>query len=161
MGGGRVKVARPRAHSIDAHELSLPSWRAWSARDPLNERAFDQMVLGVSTRRYARSLEPLPSALAVNPDYSRSVGSGYRCEVEPGGKALDHSMEPLYMAAPTPSTSRSTPLPAPSTTVTSTIQPALGSESAVWTGLITLSSTSNPYRLSTMEQISTLVESIA
>ena len=61
LGGRRVKVERPRARSVDGHELSLPSWRAWSSRDPLEERAFEQMVLGVSTRRYARSLEALPN----------------------------------------------------------------------------------------------------
>src|ERR1019366_3022477 len=38
--------------------------RQWSARDPLEERALEQMVLGVSTRRYARSLEPLPAGIA-------------------------------------------------------------------------------------------------
>ena len=65
MGGRRVKVERPRARSIDGHELRLPSWRAWSSRDPLDERAFEQMVLGVSTRRYARSLEALPHAFEV------------------------------------------------------------------------------------------------
>ena len=65
MGGRRVKVERPRARSVDGHELSLPSWRAWSSRDPLDERAFEQMVLGVSTRGYARSLEALPSEFEV------------------------------------------------------------------------------------------------
>src|SRR5262249_11684706 len=40
MGGRGVKVERPRARSVDGHELSLPSWQAWSARDPLDERAF-------------------------------------------------------------------------------------------------------------------------
>ena len=65
LGGRRVKVERPRARRIDGHELSLPSWRTWSSRDPLDERAFEQMVLGVSTRRYARSLEPLPSEVEV------------------------------------------------------------------------------------------------
>ena len=65
MGGRRVKVERPRARSVDGHELSLPSWQAWSARDPLDERAFEQMVLGVSTRRYARSLEALPNEFEV------------------------------------------------------------------------------------------------
>jgi putative transposase len=65
LGGRRVAVSRPRARSIDGHELGLPSWREWSARDPLTERAMEQMVLGVSTRRYARSLEPLPPAVAV------------------------------------------------------------------------------------------------
>jgi hypothetical protein len=48
-----------------AHELRLPSWEAWSSHDPLDERAFEQMVLGVSTRRYARSLEPLPQEVEV------------------------------------------------------------------------------------------------
>lgn len=66
LGGRRVEIQRPRARSSDGHELSLPSWRAWSARDPLDERAFEQMVVGVSTRRYARSLEPLPPELSVH-----------------------------------------------------------------------------------------------
>src|SRR5208282_5955600 len=59
LGGRRVAVSRPRARSVDGRELRLPSWREWSARDPLDQRALEQMVLGVSTRRYARSLEPL------------------------------------------------------------------------------------------------------
>ncbi len=63
LGGRRVEVRRPRARSSDGRELHLPSWRAWSSHDPLDERAFEQMVLGVSTRRYARSLEPLPQEL--------------------------------------------------------------------------------------------------
>lgn len=65
LGGRRVAVSRPRARSIEGKELKLPSWREWSARDPLEQRAMAQMVLGVSTRRYARSLEPLPPALTV------------------------------------------------------------------------------------------------
>ena len=65
LGGRRVAVNRPRARSVDGHELSLPSWREWSTRDPLTERAVEQMVLGVSTRRYGRSLEPLPPTASV------------------------------------------------------------------------------------------------
>ena len=65
LGGRRVAVNRPRARSVDGHELSLPSWREWSVRDPLTERAVEQMVLGVSTRRYGRSLEPLPPTATV------------------------------------------------------------------------------------------------
>ena len=65
LGGRRVAVSRPRARSVAGRELKLPSWREWSARDPLDERALEQMVLGVSTRGYARSLEPLPEAVAV------------------------------------------------------------------------------------------------
>lgn len=62
LGGRRIKFARPRARGTAGHELSLPSWPAWSSRDPLDERAFEQMVLGVSTRRHARSLEPSPES---------------------------------------------------------------------------------------------------
>jgi putative transposase len=65
LGGRRVAVQRPRARSVAGRELRLPSWREWSARDPLEQRAVEQMVLGVSTRGYARSLEPLPEAVAV------------------------------------------------------------------------------------------------
>jgi putative transposase len=65
LGGRRVAVKRPRARSVEGRELGLPSWREWSARDPLDERALEQMVLGVSTRGYARSLEPLPEAVTV------------------------------------------------------------------------------------------------
>jgi putative transposase len=65
LGGRRVAVSRPRSRSVDGRELSLPSWREWSTRDPLSERAVEQMVLGVSTRRYARSLEPLPPTASV------------------------------------------------------------------------------------------------
>jgi hypothetical protein len=51
--------------SLAGHELTLPSWRAWNGRDPLNQQAMAHMVLGVSTRHYARSLEPLPGEVSV------------------------------------------------------------------------------------------------
>ena len=62
LGGRRVAVQRPRARSVAGRERRLPSWREWSARDPLEQRAVEQMLVGVSTRGYARSLEPLPEA---------------------------------------------------------------------------------------------------
>lgn len=65
LGGRRVEIQRPRARSSAGHELRLPSWQTWSSRDPLDQRAFEQMVLGVSTRRYARSLESLPEEVEV------------------------------------------------------------------------------------------------
>jgi putative transposase len=65
LGGRRAEVERPRVRSIDGQEVNLPSWRAWSARDPLEQRAIEQMLVGVSTRRYPRSLEPLPGELKI------------------------------------------------------------------------------------------------
>ena len=61
LGGRRVRVPRPRARGVDGREVALPTWEFFACDDPLNQRAVEQMVLGVSTRNYARSLEPLPS----------------------------------------------------------------------------------------------------
>src|SRR6516164_6664201 len=77
LGGRRVAVSRPRARSVDGDELSLPSWREWSRRDPLTERAVEQMVLGVSTRRYARSLEPLPPTASVRGSSKSAVSERF------------------------------------------------------------------------------------
>jgi putative transposase len=63
MGGRRVTLPRPRVRSLDGRELDLPAWKQWSDEDPLEERALTQMLLGVSTRGYASSLEPLPAPL--------------------------------------------------------------------------------------------------
>jgi len=64
LGGRRVSVKRPRGRTTAGEEVVLPSWVAWSREDPLNERAVEQMLVGVSTRRYARSLEALPAEIA-------------------------------------------------------------------------------------------------
>jgi putative transposase len=60
LGGRRVAVKRPRVRSSEGKEVPLPSWERFAAEDPLHDRAVEQMVLGVATRKYARSLEPLP-----------------------------------------------------------------------------------------------------
>jgi transposase-like protein len=65
LGGRLVKIHRPRVRGADG-EVALPSWREWSSRDPLEKRAVKQMVVGVSTRRYRRSLEPLPAQFQVH-----------------------------------------------------------------------------------------------
>jgi transposase-like protein len=65
LGGRRVQVARPRARTLDGDEVLLPSWRDYADEDPLRERAVEQMLLGVSTRRYSRSLEGVPESVRV------------------------------------------------------------------------------------------------
>lgn len=62
LGGRLASVRRPRARDADG-EVTLPSWSAFRERDPLDERAVEQMLVGVSTRKYARSLEPVDSSL--------------------------------------------------------------------------------------------------
>lgn len=65
MGGRRVTMPRPRVRSAEGEELELPLWSRWSQEDPLEQRAMKQMLLGVSTRRYAGSLETLPTGVSV------------------------------------------------------------------------------------------------
>ena len=44
-------VQRPRVRTTTGEEVELPSWAAWSSEDPLEQRAIEQMLLGVSTRK--------------------------------------------------------------------------------------------------------------
>jgi putative transposase len=56
LGGRRVKVTRPRVRQ-GGREMELPSYAQFQREDPLEERAMTQMLCGVSTRKYKRSLE--------------------------------------------------------------------------------------------------------
>lgn len=57
LGGRRVSLLRPRVRGVDGHEVQLATWDAFANDDALNQRAVEQMVIGVSTRKYVRSLE--------------------------------------------------------------------------------------------------------
>ncbi len=63
LGGRKVRVPKPRARRVGGKELELPHWRHFSQEDPLGERVQQQILLGVSTRGYADSLEALPIEL--------------------------------------------------------------------------------------------------
>ena len=58
LGGRKVAIRRPRARRAGT-EVPLPTVRAFTDADPLNRRVVDQMLIGVATRQYARSLDPL------------------------------------------------------------------------------------------------------
>jgi transposase-like protein len=74
LGGRRIGIARPRARAVAAGELSLPTF-AWAAHaDPLNRATIAAIAAGVSTRRYARTLDPLP-ANAMQSSASKSAVS--------------------------------------------------------------------------------------
>lgn len=60
LGGRRIPIVRPRVRSREGREAALPSFLFAASRDPLDERTLEAMAVGVSTRRYARTLEPLP-----------------------------------------------------------------------------------------------------
>lgn len=59
LGGRHVSVRRPRVIAADGHEVNLRTWELLAGDDALHKRAVEQMVVGVSTRKYARSLEPV------------------------------------------------------------------------------------------------------
>lgn len=64
LGGRQVAVRRPRARAIAGEELALESFRWAAGADPLNEANLAAIAAGVSTRRYASTLDPLPESHA-------------------------------------------------------------------------------------------------
>ena len=58
LGGRKVALRRPRVRHA-GQEVALPTFRAFAGDDPLNRRVVEQMLVGVATRQYGRSLEPL------------------------------------------------------------------------------------------------------
>lgn len=65
FGGRNVTIERPRvrARGKGKGEVELPSIEALRDGDPLATRVAEQIVLGVSTRGYDRSLEPLDAEI--------------------------------------------------------------------------------------------------
>jgi transposase-like protein len=66
FGGRHVSLAYPRVRSRGqgrGAEVTLPSIEALREGDPMTERVAEQIALGVSTRGYAKSLEPVDPTL--------------------------------------------------------------------------------------------------
>lgn len=60
LGGRRVGVQRPRVRTADGeHEVALETYRHFADRDPLSRLVLEQMLAGVSTRRFERTREPV------------------------------------------------------------------------------------------------------
>ena len=60
LGGRRVAVERPRVRTADgSEEVKLASYRHFADRDPLTRHVLEQLLAGVSTRRYERTREPV------------------------------------------------------------------------------------------------------
>jgi putative transposase len=64
LGGRRVQVERPRARSADSSsEVPLRTYEHFASRDPLGRLVLEQMLAGVSTRRFERTREPVGAEL--------------------------------------------------------------------------------------------------
>jgi hypothetical protein len=54
--GGKIEIERPRLRDFNGKEQGLPSWEAAVAEDWLGKWAMNQMLINVSTRKFARSV---------------------------------------------------------------------------------------------------------
>jgi len=60
LGGRRVPVKRPRVRAADGSvEVSMATYAHFADRDPLTAVVLEQMLAGVSTRRFSRTREPV------------------------------------------------------------------------------------------------------
>ena len=100
FAGRHITVQRPRVRSTAGPEVPLPSLEAFRQHDALDERTIEQLVLGVSTRGYAASLEPLPSRVrgrgASKSAASRRVVSGTRARMR---EDLERALDGLDLVA--------------------------------------------------------------
>jgi transposase-like protein len=67
LGGRRVAVKRPRVRGADGEaEVPLSTYRHFADRDPLSRLVLEQMLAGVSTRRFHRTREPVGTEVEAN-----------------------------------------------------------------------------------------------
>jgi transposase-like protein len=60
LGGRRVPVQRPRVRATDGSgEVEMTTYAHFADRDPLTKVVLEQMLAGVSTRRFVRTREPV------------------------------------------------------------------------------------------------------
>ena len=60
LGGRRVAVERPRVRAADdSGEVPLATYAHFADRDPMTRVVLEQMLAGVSTRRFSRTREPV------------------------------------------------------------------------------------------------------
>ena len=64
FAGRKVSLMRPRVRRIGGEEARLPLVEELRQVDPICERVVEQILLGVSTRGYGKSLERLPSSIS-------------------------------------------------------------------------------------------------
>jgi putative transposase len=77
LGGRRVAVRRPRARSADgSEEVALKTYAHFPDRDPLTRVVLEQMLAGVSTRRFAGTRQPVgEEVIAAERSASKSAAS--------------------------------------------------------------------------------------
>jgi len=93
-------MRRPRARTRDGEEVVLPSWEHFADEDVLNERAMEQMLVGVSTRKYQRSLESVGDKLETRGTSRSAVSRRFVAGTEKRLAALlERRLEALRLVA--------------------------------------------------------------
>jgi putative transposase len=59
LGGRRVPVTRPRARTVDGHEVPLCAYRLFTSDDQLSRLVLERVLAGVASRRQVRVSEPV------------------------------------------------------------------------------------------------------
>jgi putative transposase len=77
LGGRRIPITRPRVRSKEGQEVELPSFAFAASRDPLDRHAMNAVACGISGRKYARSLDPLPEDIPERSISKSSVSRRY------------------------------------------------------------------------------------
>ena len=70
-------MTRPRVRSQAGQEVELPSFAFATHRDPLDAHAVNAVACGISTRKYARSLDTLPDEVAERSTSKSAVSRRY------------------------------------------------------------------------------------
>jgi putative transposase len=92
LGGRRLGVERPRVRSADgSEEVRLVTYEHFADRDPLSRVVMERMLASVSTRRYARTAEPIGTEVEAKAR-STSKSSVSRTFVEGTRQALGELM---------------------------------------------------------------------
>ena len=75
--GGKIDIGRPRVRGFDGKERVLPSWESAVGENWLGEWTIKQMLIDVSTRKFARSVRPpgadVPASDGAGPSKSVSL----------------------------------------------------------------------------------------
>jgi len=77
LGGRRIAIKRPRVRSKEGEEVELPSFAFAADRDPLDRHTLNAVACGISSRKYARSLDPLPEEIEDRSTSKSSVSRRY------------------------------------------------------------------------------------
>jgi len=77
LGGRRIAIKRPRVRSKEGEEVELPSFAFAANRDPLDHHTLNAVACGISSRKYARSLDPLPEEIEDRSTSKSSVSRRY------------------------------------------------------------------------------------